>query len=146
MQISSKSIAQELSNDVSFVIFRHKTWDLEGGSNWPPHHILGFKYPSRDRVKISKQNQYWCSYVMIGDHTNKKTEIYRLYVIYSISYIFHLPSPYFLLSSSYKKGVSSFLPFFSCQAPTSHKEGSFILLPFFLLSSSYISYSAFISY
>ena len=29
----SKSRAQELSNDVSFVIFRHQTWDLEGGSN-----------------------------------------------------------------------------------------------------------------
>ena len=29
----SKSKAQELSNDVSFVIFGHKTWDLEGGSN-----------------------------------------------------------------------------------------------------------------
>ena len=29
----SKSRAQELSNDVSFVIFGHKTWDLERGSN-----------------------------------------------------------------------------------------------------------------
>ena len=38
----SKSRAQELSNDVSFVIFGHKTWDLEGG---------GVKYPRRDRVK-----------------------------------------------------------------------------------------------
>ena len=27
----SKSSAQEISNDVSFVIFGHKTWDLEGG-------------------------------------------------------------------------------------------------------------------
>ena len=27
----SKSRAQELSNDVSFVIFGHQTWDLEGG-------------------------------------------------------------------------------------------------------------------
>ena len=27
----SKSRAQELSNDVSIVIFRHQTWDLEGG-------------------------------------------------------------------------------------------------------------------
>ena len=27
----SKSRAQELSNDVSFVIFGHKKWDLEGG-------------------------------------------------------------------------------------------------------------------
>ena len=49
----SKIRAQELSNDFqSFVIFGHQTWDLEGGgSNWPPQHILVFKYPSRDRVK-----------------------------------------------------------------------------------------------
>ena len=36
--------AQELSNDVSFVIFGHKTWDFL--------RILVFKYPSRDRVKL----------------------------------------------------------------------------------------------
>ena len=30
------SRAQELTNDVSFVIFGQKTWDLGGGSNWPP--------------------------------------------------------------------------------------------------------------
>jgi hypothetical protein len=29
----SKSRAQELSNDVSFVIFGHKTWNLEGGGS-----------------------------------------------------------------------------------------------------------------
>ena len=29
----SKSRAQELFNDVSFVVFGHQTWDLEGGSN-----------------------------------------------------------------------------------------------------------------
>ena len=29
----SLSRAEELSNDVSFVIFEHQTWDLEGGSN-----------------------------------------------------------------------------------------------------------------
>ena len=47
----SKSRAQELSNDVSFVIFGHKTWDLEEGVKLtPPQHILVFKYPSRDRV------------------------------------------------------------------------------------------------
>ena len=39
----SRSRAQELSNDVSFFIFGHKTWDLEGAQ-----HILVFKYPSRD--------------------------------------------------------------------------------------------------
>ena len=32
----SKSRAQELSNDVSFVIFGHKTWDLEGGGKIDP--------------------------------------------------------------------------------------------------------------
>ena len=42
----SKSRAQKLSNDVSFVIFGHQTWDLEG------QRILVFKSPSRDRVKI----------------------------------------------------------------------------------------------
>ena len=39
----SKSRAQELSNDVSFVIFRHQTWDLELGGQIdppPPKHIL----------------------------------------------------------------------------------------------------------
>ena len=35
----SKSRAQELSNDVSFVIFGHTTWDLEGG---PPPSISWF--------------------------------------------------------------------------------------------------------
>ena len=38
----SKSRAQELSNDVSFVIFGHQTWDLEGGSNCPPPSISWF--------------------------------------------------------------------------------------------------------
>ena len=33
----SKRRAQELSNDVSFVLFGHQTWDLEGGQ------ILVFK-------------------------------------------------------------------------------------------------------
>ena len=32
----SKSRAQELSNDVSFVIFGHQTWDLEGGGQFDP--------------------------------------------------------------------------------------------------------------
>ena len=32
----SKSRAQELSNDVSFVIFGHQTWDLEGGVKLTP--------------------------------------------------------------------------------------------------------------
>ena len=32
----SKSRAQELSNDVSVVIFGHQTWDLEGGRQIDP--------------------------------------------------------------------------------------------------------------
>ena len=32
----SKSRAQELFNDVSFVIFGHQTWDLEGGGRIDP--------------------------------------------------------------------------------------------------------------
>ena len=47
----SKSRTQELSNDVSFVIFGHQTWDLEGrgGSNLPsPQRILVFKYPQQE--------------------------------------------------------------------------------------------------
>ena len=40
----SKSRAQELSNDVSFVIFGHQTWNLV--------YPVVFKYPSRDRVKV----------------------------------------------------------------------------------------------
>ena len=40
-----KSRAQELSNDVSFIIFGHQTWDLA-------QHILVFKYPCRNRVKM----------------------------------------------------------------------------------------------
>ena len=56
----SKSRAQELSNDVSFVIFWHQTWDLEGvgGQIDPPQRILVFKYPSRDRVK-DKKNRFF---------------------------------------------------------------------------------------
>ena len=42
----SKSTAEELSNDISFVIFGHQSWEGEGSS------ILGFKYPSRAKVKL----------------------------------------------------------------------------------------------
>ena len=38
----SKSRAQELANDVSFVIFGHQTWDLEGGQIDPPPSISWF--------------------------------------------------------------------------------------------------------
>ena len=57
---------QELSRAVSFVIFGHQTWDLEGGSNWPPPHILVFKYPSRDIFgNTSKQYLEICYFLLI---------------------------------------------------------------------------------
>ena len=40
----SKGRAQELSNDVSFVIFGHQTWDLKGG---PPPAYPGFQVPQQ---------------------------------------------------------------------------------------------------
>ena len=44
----SKSRAQELSNDVSFVIFGHQTWDLEGGVKLtPPPAYPGFQVPQQ---------------------------------------------------------------------------------------------------
>ena len=46
--VDSKSRAQELSNDVSFVIFGHKTWDLEGGGQIdPPPAYPGFQVPQQ---------------------------------------------------------------------------------------------------
>ena len=38
----SKSRAQELSNDVSFVIFGHQTWGLKGGGQIDPHGVSLF--------------------------------------------------------------------------------------------------------
>ena len=51
----SKSRAEELSNDVLFVIFGHQTWDLEGGGGQidPPPHILVFKYPAEIGLILS---------------------------------------------------------------------------------------------
>ena len=44
----SKSRAQEISNDVSFVIFGHKTWDLEGGGGkLTPPAYSGFQVPQQ---------------------------------------------------------------------------------------------------
>ena len=43
----SISRAQELSNDVSFVIFGHPTWDLEGGQIDPPQAYPGFQVPQQ---------------------------------------------------------------------------------------------------
>ena len=50
----SKSRAQELSNDVSFVIFGHQTWDLEGRVKLTPPSISWFSSTParRDRVNI----------------------------------------------------------------------------------------------
>ena len=47
----SKSRAQELSNDLSFVIFGHQTWDLERGGGKLTPAYPGFQVPSRVRVK-----------------------------------------------------------------------------------------------
>ena len=44
----SKSRAQDLSNYVSFVIFGHQTWDLEGGQIYPPPPAYpGFQVPQQ---------------------------------------------------------------------------------------------------
>ena len=44
----SKSRAHELSNDVSFTIFEHQTWDLEGGVKLPPPPAYpGFQVPQQ---------------------------------------------------------------------------------------------------
>jgi len=43
----SKSKAQELSNDVSFVIFGYQTWDLEGGGQIDPPAYPGFQVPQQ---------------------------------------------------------------------------------------------------
>ena len=43
----SKSRVQELSNDVSFVMFGHKTWDLEGGGQIDPPAYPCFQVPQQ---------------------------------------------------------------------------------------------------
>ena len=48
-----KSRAQELSNDVSFFIFGHQTWDLEGGGQFdPPQHILVSSTPAEIGLNV----------------------------------------------------------------------------------------------
>ena len=51
----SESRAQELSNDVSFVIFVHQTWDLEGGGQIDPPPSLSWvsSTPEGIGLKIS---------------------------------------------------------------------------------------------
>ena len=55
--VDSKSRSQELSNDVSFVIFGHQTWDLEVGVKLtPPPSISWFSStPAEIGLKISLQ-------------------------------------------------------------------------------------------
>ena len=105
MQIFWKHPVKRMN--VSFVIFGHKTWDLEGGgANWlPPPHILVFKYPSRDRVKVYyssadffiklevtfyhntfKPNKHWISntvsYIILNFIIKKLTfHVYRMSII-----------------------------------------------------------------
>ena len=44
----SKSSAQVLSNDISFVIFGYQTWDLEGGGGkFTPPAYPGFQVPQQ---------------------------------------------------------------------------------------------------
>ena len=53
----SKSRAQKLSNDVSFVIFGHQTWDLEGGGSIcppPPPAYPGFQVPQQITKSLAK--------------------------------------------------------------------------------------------
>ena len=87
------------SNDVSFVIFGHQTWDLEGGGGQldPPQHILVFKYPSRDRVKLEnfklQEKSKFLNVVLIQgnpekirlyarkltEHDNQKVQLYIIF-------------------------------------------------------------------
>ena len=57
-----ESRAQELSNDVSFVIFEHLTWDVKWGSNCSPP-------PAAKPIRIEKIKR-------IADSTNIKKRAY----------------------------------------------------------------------
>ena len=55
--VDSKSRAQELSNDVSFDIFGHQTWDLEGGGGQidpPPSSSWFSRTPAGIGLKLCK--------------------------------------------------------------------------------------------
>ena len=53
--VDFKSRVQELSNDVSFVIFGHQTWDLEGGSNCPPPPSVSWFSSTSARIGLIKK-------------------------------------------------------------------------------------------
>ena len=62
----SKSRAHELSNDVSFVIFGHKTWGLEGGSNCPPPSVSWFSsIPAGIGLTVQKIKSIGCCVISI---------------------------------------------------------------------------------
>ena len=63
----SKRRAQELSIDVSFVIFGHQTWDLEGGG------------VSRDRVNVRNSENPWTDLPQISIG-----ELSRTTVVFSV--------------------------------------------------------------
>ena len=57
----SKSRAQELSNDVSFVIFGHKTWDLEGWVKLTPPSVSWFSStPAGIGLKAIEKTMVFC--------------------------------------------------------------------------------------
>ena len=61
----SKSRVQELSNDVSFVIFVHQTWDLEGGGQIDPLSISWFSGTPAEltskKFRFSFHLKHWVS-------------------------------------------------------------------------------------
>ena len=68
-----KSRPQELSNDVSFVIFGHQTWDLEGGgSNGPPPTDPWFSSTPAGIRLIKLLNRYDLKMYSWSCHASKK--------------------------------------------------------------------------
>ena len=117
----SKSRAQDLSNDVSFVKFGHQTWDLKGGGKLtlPPQHILVSSTPAE-----------------IGLSTNLSLKV--VFLFQSFLFIFTLSplSPFIRLppncTSSLFFSPYSLIPKAYLLLPTSCKA-----LPLSLLSALY---------
>ena len=82
----SKSRAQELSNDVSFVIFGHKTWDLEGGGQIdPPPNISWFSStPARIGLMKIHRNIYSLEFAF---DLSKQSIILKIIVFHEIVYV-----------------------------------------------------------